>query len=240
MRQSIRKFDFTPLTQEKKQEIEEYAKSIKPLLSEVSTQIVLLEQKDMKPSPLKVKAPYYLVFCSRRSNGYYENAGYLAEQMALYLHKIGLGCCYSGMAKVGKQAAAELEFEPIAVIAFGEGKACIDRNVKDFKRKELSEIYSGTKYEEIIEAARLAPSAVNSQPWYFSERGNIIDVYRVKNKGIKETMIGVKARIDVGIAICHLCIAANHLGFVTTPIILGNRRMIKNKVLTATVALLKI
>jgi hypothetical protein len=48
-----------------------------------------------------------------------------------------------------------------------------------------------------LEPARLAPSAVNSQPWYFHHEGNAIHVYCSK-KG---------SRLDAGIALAHLYVA---------------------------------
>ena len=45
-----------------------------------------------------------------------------------------------------------------------------------------------------LEPARLAPSAVNSQPWYFAHDGDAIHVYCSK-KG---------SRLDAGIALAHL------------------------------------
>ncbi|MBQ4550147.1 MAG: nitroreductase, partial [Oscillospiraceae bacterium] len=48
-----------------------------------------------------------------------------------------------------------------------------------------------------LEPARLAPSAVNSQPWYFTHEGDAIHVYRSR-KG---------SRLDAGIALAHLYVA---------------------------------
>ena len=52
------------------------------------------------------------------------------------------------------------------------------------------------KLNAILEAARLAPSAVNSQPWYFAHEGNTLHVHCNK-KG---------SRLDIGIALAHLYI----------------------------------
>ena len=48
-----------------------------------------------------------------------------------------------------------------------------------------------------LEPARLAPSAVNSQPWYFTHHGDTIHMYCSK-KG---------SRLDIGIALAHLYVA---------------------------------
>ena len=53
------------------------------------------------------------------------------------------------------------------------------------------------KADPRLEPARLAPSAVNSQPWYFVHDGDSIHVYCEK-KG---------SRLDAGIALAHLYVA---------------------------------
>ena len=64
-----------------------------------------------------------------------------------------------------------------------------------FKRKPMEQITD--KPDPRLEPARLAPSAVNSQPWYFTHEGDIIHAYCSK-KG---------SRLDAGIALAHLYVA---------------------------------
>jgi len=53
------------------------------------------------------------------------------------------------------------------------------------------------KSDPRLEPARLAPSAVNSQPWYFTHEGDTIHVWCSK-KG---------SPLDTGIALAHLYVA---------------------------------
>lgn len=53
------------------------------------------------------------------------------------------------------------------------------------------------KADPRLEPARLAPSAVNSQPWYFTHEGDIIHIY-CSVRG---------SRLDAGIALAHLYVA---------------------------------
>jgi hypothetical protein len=53
------------------------------------------------------------------------------------------------------------------------------------------------KSDSRLEPARLAPSAVNSQPWYFTHEGDVIHVYCSKKGN----------RLDAGIALAHLFVA---------------------------------
>ena len=64
---------------------------------------------------------------------------------------------------------------------------------------------------ELLEPARLAPSAMNSQPWWFSAEGKAIHVWR-KQIGLKKLLLGSMNLIDVGIALCHAVLAIEHAG----------------------------
>lgn len=79
------------------------------------------------------------------------------------------------------------------------------RNREDFKRKSLSKI-SDFEDEKLI-PAQLAPSAINSQPWYFKHNSNGFDVYNVKQNVIKRKILGKWNPIDVGIALAHMYVA---------------------------------
>ena len=59
-----------------------------------------------------------------------------------------------------------------------------------------------------IQAARLAPSALNRQPWGFDVKENTITVY-VRTGGPD---FGISKRLDCGICMLHLEIAAMNCG----------------------------
>ena len=67
--------------------------------------------------------------------------------------------------------------------------------MKGFKRKSMEKITE--QADPRLEPARLAPSAVNSQPWYFTHEGDTIHVHCSKKGN----------RLDVGIALAHLYVA---------------------------------
>lgn len=53
----------------------------------------------------KVDAPYYLAIYSDQEEGCERNAGYLMEQMVLYMTAKGLGTCYLGSVQPGAEGA---------------------------------------------------------------------------------------------------------------------------------------
>ena len=53
----------------------------------------------------------------------------------------------------------------------------------------------------------MAPSAINSQPWYFKHSGNGFDVYQVKQNILKRQILKKWNPIDMGIALAHMYLA---------------------------------
>ena len=146
--------------------------------------------------------PQLITIYSEEAEGYLENIGFLFQQMDLYLQTLGLGVCWLGMGRMNPKTTTEVEgMKFVIMLAFGHPKGDqLRHDLKGFKRKSLEQI--ADKSDARLEPARLAPSAVNSQPWYFTHEGDNIHVYCAK-KG---------SRLDAGIALAHLY-AANEATF---------------------------
>lgn len=56
---------------------------------------------------------------------------------------------------------------------------------------------------EALEAVRLAPSAVNKQPWRILYKDGMYHFYEKKNKGYVSEEVGDMQKIDIGIAMAH-------------------------------------
>jgi hypothetical protein len=87
-------------------------------------------------------------------------------------------------------------------MAFGKPAEPLHRSLSDFKRKPLSEISEGV--DERLEAARLAPSGMNAQNWYFIAENGKIHCYRKKPNSPLGFMTSRLSYIDMGIALCHI------------------------------------
>ena len=84
------------------------------------------------------------------------------------------------------------------------------------KRKDFAQIFfnenfdnsltseEAKEYNEVLEMVRLAPSAVNKQPWIIVKDG---DIYHIYSEGKSEM-----SRIDIGICICHFYLSAKEKG----------------------------
>lgn len=203
-RKSTRSYTGEPVDQATLQKIMEFAAGAKTLHPDVSVRGELVEGKQVK-CILPWTTPQMIAIFSEDSERGLVNAGFLFQQVDLYLQSLGLGSCWLGMGKLDKKAAAELDRgndQKFAILlAFGHPKGEALREPGDFKRKTLEEIADVT--DERLEPARLAPSAVNSQPWYFVHEGETIHVYCALF-GRRKKRVWPMNRIDMGIALAHL------------------------------------
>jgi nitroreductase len=212
-RRSIRKFDMTALPEQKLQQIKSFAESVKPLIPNIRYEYSFLAQNDVK-NLLPIKAPHYISIYSEKKDDYLMNTGFILQQVDLYLSASNIGSCWLGMAKPTKDVPLTRNgMEFVIMLAFGGSKEELHRNnVLEFKRNSISEITSIKDSEELLEPVRLAPSASNSQPWFFSGDLNQITVSRRKLGIIKGALFKHMNEIDIGIALCHLNLSLEHMG----------------------------
>ena len=143
-RKSIRKYDHTPLDDAALSKVREQIANVKPLYPNIRYSIEITSKtKGM----FGIAAPHYLVFRSDENEGYFENIGFIGQQMDLFFSESGIGSCWLGMAKPEKKGAQPL----VICMAFGKPSEPLHRELSDFKRKSLSEISEGE--DERLEAA---------------------------------------------------------------------------------------
>ena len=213
-RKSIRDFDLTPLDDSTLTEISDHLKSLKSMYNDIKTEFKIISPDDVKRRTMK-KAPHYIAVFSEPKEGYLTNVGFMLQQMDLFLSRNGLGSCWQGIPVPTKDLLNSSDLEFVIFIAFGKPRdlKTLHRNsISEFKRKPLREVTDITGADELLEAARLAPSATNSQPWFFTGDKSIIHAYSIKLGLIKSLMVKKYIPIDVGIAIYHLEIAIKHFG----------------------------
>jgi nitroreductase len=212
-RKSIRKYDMTPLATGAIEALQRFTTTVKPLDEEIKIVFSYLSTNDVK-NLLPIKAPHYICLYSEKKGNYLMNAGFILQQIDLYLSANDLGSCWLGMAKPSKQVP-ELKdgLEFVIMVAFGNSNELIHRtNVSEFNRKSLSSISSITDGDELLEPARLAPSASNTQTWYFSGNADKITISREKLNLIRAQIYGKMNQIDMGIALAHIWLSCEHLG----------------------------
>lgn len=174
---------------------------MKPLYPEIKVRWDIVPRNHVK-CICPWTTPQLITIYSEETDGWLENIGFLFQQMDLYLQSLGLGVCWLGMGRMNPKTATEVEgMKFVIMLAFGHPKGDqLRHELKGFKRKTLEQIADQADHK--LEPARLAPSAVNSQPWYFTHEGDMLHVHCIPNDGLS-----YMNRIDMGIALAHLYVA---------------------------------
>jgi len=208
-RKSVRKYQMTPLDTSVTDEVSGLIPSLKPLF-DIRTDVSLVPGDAIR-GLLALKAPHYLVFSSENREGYLVNAGFMLQQMDLALSAMGLGTCWVGLAKPSEEITIQPGMEFVIAMAFGKPAVSLHRErLSEFNRKPLGKI-ANVHEDPLLEAARLAPSSVNSQPWYFIKEGGRIHAYCIRSGLLKALLYEKLNKIDMGIALCHIWLAGlNH------------------------------
>lgn len=197
-RKSCRSFKSRPIDADILEKI--MSTELKPLYPHIKVRCDIVSRDKVK-CICPWTTPQLITIYSEETEGWLENAGFIFQQLDLSLQKMGLGVCWLGMGKMNPKTAPEVEDMKFVIMqAFGYPKGETGLEKRSFKRKSLEQI--SDTIDERLEAARVAPSSVNSQPWYFSHEGDIIHVYCTQ-KGLA----GYMNRIDIGIALAHLYVS---------------------------------
>ena len=201
-RRSVRAYSPQPLSRELLQQISEQIQILTPLYPAIKVKAKIVDREQVR-TPFSWAPPHMVAIYSEETEGDLENVGFLFQQLDLYLQSIGLGSCWIGMGRMTKEEALPEEdgLRFVILLAFGTPKDSDKRTgAADFKRHSLAEI--SDLVDPCLEPARLAPSSINSQPWYFVHENEQIHVYRTRPSRLK-ALIALN-RIDVGIALAQL------------------------------------
>ena len=156
----------------------------------------------------------YFAMVGKKAEDLSERIGYYGEQLVLLAQTLGLNTCWVGLTynKV-KEAYSVGEGEKLCcMIALGYG----DDPGRNLKRKTVEQVSNASDitpawFKKGVEAALLAPTAVNQQKFSFEYVGMKNNRHIVKaNKGF--SLIGY-TRMDLGIAKCHFEIAVDKENF---------------------------
>ncbi len=204
-RKSIRKYDKNQsLSAEQLNHILTYFNQIQPLDPDIKIHLEIVKREETSSK----YGEYCLLFYSEKKPFYLLNAGYILEQIDLFLESHDIGVCWQGMAHPKNKSFDGLQY--VVMIAFGQSNPLAFRqSITEFTRKDHSTIWSGTFDEEIKEMVRLAPSACNTQTWRFVSTLETVSIYRDSNVRsiIPKSTLSYLNQIDLGIVLCFFDIA---------------------------------
>lgn len=215
-RKSIRKFTKDRISDKLLQQIRMFSQKATALNEQIGVEVEIIDNTQKK-APLKgfgkIDAPYYLMLYSEEMKGYERNAGYIMEQIVLYMTEKGLGSCYWGNGKLGPLSRNNKKW--VITIAFGYADGKLQREASMAKRLPLSELCIfkeevSEQIKTILKAARLAPSAMNMQPWRFIVYGDRIYVFSRKDIITMKSLHSMR-EVSLGIMLSHIMLAAEEL-----------------------------
>jgi nitroreductase len=215
-RKSVRDYDPTPLDQNRLDEIDLNLQTLTPLIAAIKTEFKIISPNQVSRK-LSNKAPHYIAAFSEAKENYKVNIGYMLQQMDLYFSANGLGSCWLGIPQPTKEVTDASNLEFVILMSFGTPKETLHRaSVSEFNRKPLSGITNITDADELLEPVRLAPSAINLQNWYFTGSKRAIHAYSTKPNFLRNIIGGSYYPVNMGIALYHLKVAAEHNGGKTS------------------------
>ena len=229
-RRSVRTFNGEPLRADDAQKIMAFAETTGNPYGLPITWELLDAKKTGLSSPVIVGEDTYIAGKMRRMPHAEEAFGYSFEQIVLFAESIGVGTTWIAgtMDRSAFEKAVSLEtgevMPCVSPLGYPAEKMSLRENmmrkgVKADSRFPFSDLFFDGSFDKplpaeragqwqiALEAVRLAPSAVNKQPWRAVVCGDRVHFYETRGK-VRVNVDWDIQRIDIGIAMCHFALAA--------------------------------
>ena len=235
-RRSVRTYDASPLKPEHREAIAAFMADI-PTPWGITPEFRLLEAKEHGlKSPVVTGESLYFAAKLPREPHAEEALGYAFEKLVLYAWSLGIGTVWLGgtLNREAFQKAMDLgtgEFMPCASpLGYPAKKPSLRetlmrKGVGADTRLPFGELFFSRDFghplspeaagalARPLEAVRLAPSAVNKQPWRSVMLDGTVHFYLKRTKGLAgDASTGDLQKIDLGIALCHFALMAEEEG----------------------------
>ena len=200
------------ISPEELESIEKAYADFEVLYPEIKTAIRIVPAEKVA---FKRDAEYCILIYSEKKENYLMNAGYIGQQLDLYLVAHNIGSLWYGIGKPDEPTYNGMDFVIMIAIRKVNDETKFRTDMFKAKRKPLDEIWSGDDLG-VANIARFAPSACNSQPWYVENKDGELTVFRYRKSGKIGIMPAAAAsyfnRIDIGIYLCILEICLQKSG----------------------------
>lgn len=216
LRKSVRNYEMMPIAPEILQELLDYYKETEGLNAGIRTEIAIMDNtkgQNRIKGLFPVRAPYYLAIYSEEKDRAQMNAGYIMEQLSLFLCTKGIGSCFLGASLPPRSMRKTDDKRLVILMAFGKEKDKKKRRASEANRMSLEElcVYKEVPRQwmkQLLEAARLAPSSMNSQPWRFVVYDSRIHIFAKRHNSDR---LGKWEEFNFGIMLSHLMVVAEEL-----------------------------
>ena len=157
----------------------------------------------------------YIVMAGQKSDDLDERIGYYGEQLVLLAQTLGLNTCWVGLSYSKVPGTYVLDagevIEAYISIGYGETQG-VSHKIKSVEQVSNANDLTPSWFRQGVEAALLAPTAVNQQKFFFeyipARDGKPVRVLAKRNF----SLIGF-TQMDLGIAKCHFEIGAGKENF---------------------------
>ena len=234
-RRSVRTFDGAGLRPEEAEQLLAFADTQKnPYGLPIRWKLLNAREHGLS-SPVIVGAELYIAGKMRRAPHAEEAFGYSFENVVLFAESLGLGTTWIAgtMNREAFERAMELSEDEVMPCVSPVGRPAkrmslretmMRKGVKADSRLAFEELFFDGSFDKpltkagagplyaVLNAVRLAPSAVNKQPWRCLCRDGWVHFYEKRSKGYVSADGWDLQKVDLGIALCHFELAAVECG----------------------------
>lgn len=148
----------------------------------------------------------YIALIGRKAPDLEERCGYYGEKIVLKAQELGLNTCWVALTHGKSRAVIGADEKEVIIIALGYGKTQGSAR-KSKSAADVSNLSEETPawFRVGVEAALLAPTAINQQKFRFELDGDTVTA--------KTGLIGSNLKVDLGIVKCHFEIGAGKENF---------------------------
>ena len=223
-RKSVRTFNGNPLSESDKSLINKFIENVpNPFGVTVAFKLLNADEYSVS-SPVVLGADHFLAAKVQRMENYEIALGFSFETACLYAVSLGLGTVILGgsLSRAAFEKALDVRENEALPVASPVGYTAKERSIRETlmrkgvkadRRLPFEKLFFDSSFEidltkekagdfaEALEMVRIAPSAVNMQPWRTVVSGKTVHFY--EKKSIKDSSIGDVQKVDMGIAFAH-------------------------------------
>ncbi len=229
-RRSVRTYDQRSLTAQDREALCAYMEKIENPYG-LSVEFRLLEGMG---SPVVVGSDLFVAGKMEKAAHMNEAFGYSFEKMVLFAESMGVGTVWIGgtMDRGAFEKAVALSDNEVMPCVSPLGYPAKKMSLRETMMRKTVKANERLPFEQIVfqgsfekpmtkdeagalqlplEMVRLAPSAINKQPWRMVVTDGMVHFYIKRSKGFGSGEIDMQ-KIDMGIALCHFDMMAKDLG----------------------------
>ena len=229
-RRSVRTYDPRPLSAQDREALCAYMEKIENPYG-LPVEFRLLEGMG---SPVVVGTDLFVAGKTEKNTHMNEAFGYSFEKLVLYAEAMGIGTVWIGgtMDRGAFEKAMALNANEVMPCVSPLGYPAKKMSLRETMMRKTVKANERLPFEQIafrgnfnepmdeseagelrlpLEMVRLAPSAINKQPWRMVVCDDMVHFYIKRSKGFGSGEIDMQ-KIDMGIALCHFEMMAREMG----------------------------